>query len=184
VRGLVFLRALSSNGLMLSNCSRLVSLGDVVHDHNFNFLTANYFGPGYETEVWRLNRPKSEGYWEGEPVDLVYQGIFKLEPFTLLYYERGVDVHLQLPPEDYSVSLNLMISTHQMRGGPQHIFNTNKSIVSGFPEGTISSRRVQFLQLVGWIGDQETADRLDQIRKNSHCQRTRAAAQMALENIS
>lgn len=164
-----------------SEVARRLFSYDVVHDHNFNFLTANFFGPGYETEVWHLPKPREGGYDVNDRVDLEYQGRFRLAPKTLLWYECGSDVHLQLPPPDYSVSLNLMVSTKEMRSSPQHVFSPEAGMVSGFPEGTVASRRVQLIRMAARFNTPDTQELLARVYRSSHCRRTREAALQALE---
>lgn len=71
------------------------------HDHNFPFLTYGYLGPGYWSD-----------YYERAPDDagrpLRFVGRARLEPEQLMLYRMSRDVHAQLPPDSFSVSLNIL----------------------------------------------------------------------------
>jgi hypothetical protein len=156
---------------------------DLVHDHNFSFLTANYFGPGYETDVWQFTNPSIIKGEIGETVDLTFQGRLKLEPDTQIFFEQGVDIHSQVPPAEFSASINLLISDAAVRRRPQHIIDPVNKVISGYPAGTISSRRVTLMTLAAKLGTSETIDLLDQLGTVTPCSRTKSAALSAIENI-
>ncbi len=77
------------------------------HDHNFDFLTIGYMGPGYCSEYYEYDYEKVIGY-EGESVDLHYIETSCLEEGKILHYRAHKDVHHQLPAEALSVSINIM----------------------------------------------------------------------------
>jgi hypothetical protein len=157
---------------------------NLVHDHNFSFLTTNYFGPGYETDVWTYRHPGSVHGEIGEKVQLDFQGRLNLAPKTQIFFEQGVDVHTQLPPPDFSVSINLLITEAATRLRPQHIVDPVRSIITGYPLGTISSRRVVLMKIASEIGDGNTLDILDQIKKTTPCHRTRSASEGAIDKLT
>ncbi len=150
-----------------------------VHDHNFSFLTANCLGPGYETEVWINQSAKEDGHDIGETVHLDFQGRFKLSPFTQMYYEHGRDVHLQLPPSELTVSINLMLNDPAVRSRPQHGFDIAKSQVVDRPSGTMSMRRAQLIGMAARVGDANTLDVLDWLASASPCKVTRTVSRSA-----
>jgi hypothetical protein len=150
-----------------------------VHDHNFSFLTANCLGPGYETDVWINRSAKEDGHDLGESVQLDFQGRFTLSPFTQMYYEHGRDVHLQLPPSELTVSINLMFNDPAVRSRPQHGFDTVNSRVIDRPSGTMSMRRAQLIGMAARVGDANTLDILDWLASASPCKVTRTASKSA-----
>lgn len=77
------------------------------HDHNFDFLTIGYLGPGYWSEYYEYDYESVIGY-EGERVDLRYIETSCLEEGKILHYRAHKDVHHQLPAESLSVSINIM----------------------------------------------------------------------------
>jgi hypothetical protein len=79
------------------------------HDHNFDFFTVGYFGPGYTTHLYEYDYDDVSGV-PGESVDLKYSGTADLPPGKVMYYYANRDVHIQYPPEALSVSLNLLLT--------------------------------------------------------------------------
>ena len=77
------------------------------HDHNFDFLTLGYFGPGYASDYYEYDYEAVSG-WQGETAGLRFVERSTLSPGKLMLYRAHVDVHRQLPPESMSVSLNIM----------------------------------------------------------------------------
>ncbi|MCK9543855.1 MAG: transposase, partial [Novosphingobium sp.] len=77
------------------------------HDHNFDFLTIGYFGPGYWSEYYEFAYDSVAGYTD-EPVSLTPTGRHRLEEGRILHYRAHRDVHAQFPADALSVSLNVM----------------------------------------------------------------------------
>lgn len=78
------------------------------HDHNFNFLTLGYFGPGYWSDYYEYAFEEVDG-WRGEPVpSLTFIERTRLEEGKIQLYRANLDVHAQLPADSLSVSLNIM----------------------------------------------------------------------------
>lgn len=77
------------------------------HDHNFDFLTVGYCGPGYASDYYEDDFEAVAGY-PGEDAGLRFVERSVLSPGKLMLYRRHVDVHSQLPPESLSVSVNVM----------------------------------------------------------------------------
>lgn len=77
------------------------------HDHNFDFLTCGYFGPGYRSDYYEYDYAAVSGY-RGEPAGLRFIERSALSPGKLMHYRAHRDVHAQWPPESLSVSLNVM----------------------------------------------------------------------------
>lgn len=77
------------------------------HDHNFDFLTVGYCGPGYVSDDYEYDYDAVAGF-PGEEAGPRFAQRSALSPGTLMLYRRHVDVHRQLPPERLSVSLNVM----------------------------------------------------------------------------
>ncbi len=77
------------------------------HDHNFDFLTVGYRGPGYGSDYYTYDYGAVAGY-PGEDAGLRFAGRSVLSPGKLMLYRRHGDVHSQVPPESLSVSVNVM----------------------------------------------------------------------------
>jgi hypothetical protein len=80
---------------------------DYPHDHNFDLLTVACFGPGYRTQIFEYDRDQTSGA-PGELVDVQSRGVIHHAPGDVLLYEKCHDIHVQLPPEDVSVTLNVL----------------------------------------------------------------------------
>lgn len=80
---------------------------DLPHDHNFPFLTVGYHGPGYWSDDYRYDVGAIDGV-VGEPAGLRHVGRSRLDPGKVLLYRMRDDVHVQLPPDAFSVSLNIL----------------------------------------------------------------------------
>ena len=102
----------------------------VPHDHNFSFLTVGYSGPGYWSEYYEYDYDKVIGF-EGEKVDLRFVEKSRLEPGKVMLYRAHRDVHLQLPADEMSVSLNILgiSNSHEFRD--QYKFDVERSRISG-----------------------------------------------------
>ena len=79
----------------------------IAHDHNFDFLTAGYFGPGYRSDDYEIDYEAIAGF-TGEQVALRFVERSALHQGRLIHYRAHRDVHAQLPPLSTSVSLNVM----------------------------------------------------------------------------
>ncbi len=80
---------------------------DLPHDHNFPFLTVGYHGPGYWSDDYRYDVSAIDGC-VGEAAGLRHVGRSRLDPGKVLLYRMRDDVHVQLPPDAFSVSLNIL----------------------------------------------------------------------------
>jgi hypothetical protein len=80
---------------------------DLPHDHNFPFLTYGYEGPGYWSDYYDYDVAALTGL-PGEHAGLRFVERSRLEPGKLMLYRARRDVHVQLPPDSFSVSLNIL----------------------------------------------------------------------------
>lgn len=80
---------------------------DMPHDHNFPFLTYGYWGPGYWSDYYEYDVAALAGV-PGEAAGLRFVERARLEPERLMLYRMRRDVHVQLPPDAFSVSLNIL----------------------------------------------------------------------------
>jgi hypothetical protein len=69
--------------------------------------------------------------FSGEPVDLRFVERSRLEPGKVMLYRAHRDVHLQLPADEMSVSLNILgiSNSHEFRD--QYKFDVERSRISG-----------------------------------------------------
>lgn len=83
------------------------------HDHYFALLTLGYEGPGYETVIFEYDHEKVSGD-VGEKVDVRFLTRVKLPRGRVLFYRDSRDIHVQLPSEDFSISINVVVPKLQM----------------------------------------------------------------------
>lgn len=79
---------------------------DHAHDHNFSFLTVGYQGPGYWSDYYEYDTDIVG--LPGEAAGLRFVERARLDPGKVLLYRARTDVHVQLPPDSLSVSLNIL----------------------------------------------------------------------------
>jgi hypothetical protein len=132
----------------------------VPHDHDFDFLTVCCSAPGLASEVYRYDNAKIKGE-KGERVKIEYQGLITLRPGTAALFEGGKDIHIQLPPDELCITLNIM--------GPKHVelspfwFDVEKGCIVDWVDHT---QNVQSLLInVGRaLHDSQTVAHLTRIR--------------------
>lgn len=103
---------------------------NVPHDHNFSFLTVGYFGPGYWSDYYEYDYGRVVGY-PGERVNLRFVEKSRLEPGKVMLYRAHRDVHLQLPADEMSVSLNIVETSHSSVFRDQYRFDVEGSRIDG-----------------------------------------------------
>ncbi|WP_224247390.1 hypothetical protein [Hyalangium gracile] len=153
---------------------------DVPHDHDLDFLTVGYHGPGYETDLWEYERASIVGR-PGEPVVLTPRGRFRLSRGTVMHYRAHVDVHTQWPPEALSVSINLVSRTRRHRW-EQLLFDVEQGSVRAPVEGA-SRARATLCMAAAQLGDARTAALLERVAYERPCETTRLAALDGLANL-
>jgi hypothetical protein len=102
----------------------------VAHDHNFSFLTVGYLGPGYWSDYYEYDYGDVVGF-PGEEVNLRYIEKARLEEGKVMLYRAHKDVHLQLPADAMSVSLNIVETSHSTTFRDQYRFDLENSRIEG-----------------------------------------------------
>jgi hypothetical protein len=169
--------------LLPTDPRRRAILADVLsyfdfHDHNFSFITANYSGPGYETELYSYRRDEIVGY-PGEQLKLDYQGRHCLDNKTVMLYQEFYDVHSQLPPASPSSSINLMMTAESSGLTNQHFFSPHEGRITGYV-GSFSHKRVNAIGFARHFHNEETLALLERILESHECSRTRVEAAQVL----
>ncbi|NCP17640.1 MAG: transposase [Erythrobacter sp.] len=100
------------------------------HDHNFDFLTVGYFGPGYVSDYYEYDYESVEGR-PGEAVDLRFVERSALSPGRVLHYRAHRDVHCQHPPQSLSVSLNICAANPAQGWFDQYRFDVEEGRIDG-----------------------------------------------------
>ncbi|MCI5045305.1 MAG: hypothetical protein MRY72_11465 [Aquisalinus sp.] len=99
------------------------------HDHNFNFLTVGYFGPGYWSNYYEYNHDRIIGY-PGEQIDdLVFTEKRALSEGHIMLYRASCDVHEQLPADSMSISLNVLENSPRVRLTDQYSFDLERKAI-------------------------------------------------------
>lgn len=140
----------------------------VPHDHNFDFLTLGYHGPGYESDYWEYDYEDVLGLPD-EPVTLRDCGRRTLSPGTILHYRAHRDVHAQWPPQSLSISINVMATDPAQGWCDQYGFDPARGRVTGTlsPNSTETWLRVAVacgsdpaLDYAAHVGQRHPSDRL------------------------
>ncbi|GGW83906.1 transposase [Alteromonas halophila] len=142
------------------------------HDHNFNFLTVGYIGSGYWSDYYEYDYDKVIGY-PGESVNLKFVERSNLQEGKVMLYRAHLDVHDQLPADEYSISLNIMENSISNPMLDQYSFDTeNRKIKS-----IINNNGTKALFDVAVIaGDDSSYDVVDHIANNHLIERVRLNA--------
>lgn len=159
-------------GGSLGHEKRLYSY-DAPHDHNFDFLTFGFYGPGYTTDVWQYDYHSD--LQTGDKVDLKYVGRDSLQSGDIMFYKKSRDVHAQYPPEDLSISINLLVKARDVATRQQFYFDVRSNTVAGMVVGP-TLRRKELMDIAGALAIQDAVEPLIEIAMKYPCKRTRHAA--------
>ena len=142
------------------------------HDHNFTFLTVGYIGPGYWSDYYEYEYDQVVGY-AGEKVDLRFVERSRLEPGQVLLYRKHRDVHLQMPPDEMSVSLNILAVSRTSDFRDQYKFDVERREVAALinPSGLEA-----LVGLAGRFGGENGRDLVDSFAERHPSERVRFAA--------
>jgi hypothetical protein len=145
---------------------------ELPHDHNFDFLTVGYFGPGYWSDYWEYDYEAVAGAI-GEPAALRFMGRERLEPGKLMHYRAHRDVHSQLPPDRLSVSLNVMHAGGAQGWTDQYRFDTERNVIAGVLGAGASE---VFLRIAVGLGSEEAMNLAESFARSHPSDRMRLAA--------
>ena len=173
--GSAFLRAAiwpAESDLMFSTSGAASFVYGTPHDHNFDFLTVGYCGPGYASDYYAYDYDDVAGY-PGEQVKMRPQGRHILTPGTVMLYRKHRDIHSQLPPASLSVSLSVIrvdpaqawFDQYGFGGdiGPDHgtvtrLLNANPN--EAMLRVAVASRAQAALDYAEWVGTAHPSSRL------------------------
>lgn len=141
------------------------------HDHNFDFLTVGYFGPGYRSDYYEYDYEDVTGY-RGEIADLRFVERSALHEGRLMHYRAHRDVHSQLPPEATSISLNIMHVDAAQGWCDQYGFDLDSNAVTGVLNPTSTET---FLRCAIGLGTAEALDLAERFGKGHPSDRLRLA---------
>jgi hypothetical protein len=124
------------------------------HDHNFDFLTLGYFGPGYWSDYYEFDYEEVAG-WRGEPVALRPLGRKRLEPDTIMHYRAHRDVHTQHPAESLSATINIIHAGGAQAWLDQYSFDCEQSRLGRILSNGSSEA---FIRIAVGLGGEEAFD--------------------------
>ncbi len=142
------------------------------HDHNFDFLTLGYVGPGYWSDYWEYDHESVAGAID-EPAGLRFVERSRLEPGKILHYRAHRDVHSQHPPDALSVSLNVMHAGGAQGWLDQYRFDVERDRIAGVLSPGASE---VFLRIAVGLGVPEALDLADRFARAHPSDRMRLSA--------
>ena len=147
------------------------------HDHNFDFLTLGYFGPGYWSDYYEYDYAAVAGF-AGEAVpSLRFIERTRLDPGKIMLYRAHLDIHAQFPADALSVSLNIMRTHGAQAWLDQYRFDLERGAVAArLAPGSTET----FLRLAVGLGGAEAYDLAEQFARRHPSDRLRFAAWDAL----
>jgi len=145
---------------------------ELPHDHNFDFLTVGYFGPGYVSDYYEYDYAAVAGL-VGEQAGLRFVERSTLDPGKVMHYRAHLDVHSQLPPAALSVSINIMHAGGGQGWLDQYRFDPASDTVSGVLSAGASEI---FLRTAVGLGHAEAHDLADSFARNHVSDRMRLVA--------
>lgn len=153
------------------------------HDHNFSFMTVGYFGSGYATSIYEYDPELIAGI-PGEQVQLRFLEKTTLPVGKVMFYRAGRDVHSQEHPEEFSISLNLMLARPEVDWSNQYWFDLNKHTIQDFVQRPSVSGRLALCQLARVLGNGATINILESIASHHEMPRVRASAYESLAALT
>ncbi len=153
---------------------------DVPHDHNFPFLTYGYLGPGYWSDYYEYDVAQVVGV-PGEQVALRFIERSRLDPGKLMLYRARRDIHVQLPPDSFSVSLNILGADPAQPWQDQFRFDLGRGVIDGILTTTAAEALVV---LAAHLGGGNGLDLAADLAQRHPFPRMRATALQALASAA
>lgn len=153
---------------------------DLPHDHNFNFLTVGYLGPGYISDYYEHDATDVAGY-PGEALDLHFVERSALAEGKVMLYRAHRDIHCQLPPERLSVSLNIMDEGEHIPWRDQFIVNLEHGSIARAPS---LSQSEALLRAAVHQGGEDARDVAQDFARRHPVARVRANALLSLAAVA
>ncbi len=155
----------------------------VFHDHNFDFVTAGYAGPGYRTSIYEYDG--RVGGYIGEKVPLKFLEDTMLPQGKVMMFRRGRDIHSQLYPDELSISLNILFQSDTRVPDDAYTFDIAADVgtitsYSGSPDCAV----VSLLDMARCLPGDKTADVIAAMSASHQSGRVRAASYEALAKLA
>jgi hypothetical protein len=149
------------------------------HDHNFNFLTVGYFGPGYWSNYYEYEYEDVVGY-RSEPVALRFIERSRLHQGKIMLYRAHIDVHDQAPADALSISINIMHTSGAQAWLDQYSFDLENHRIGRIISNGSSEA---FLRIAVGMGCPEARDLAENFGGSHASDRMRLAAWGALASV-
>jgi hypothetical protein len=157
-----------------------LTLDAIAHDHNFAFMTGGYFGSGYATVLYEYDARALAGV-PGERVDLRLVKRTTLPQGKVMFYRATEDVHRQERPEEFSISINLVVPTLSLTRA-QRFFDVSTGRVSATSH-LAQGRPLALCELASHVGGETTAQLLADVAQRNPIPHLRAAAFESLSSL-
>lgn len=151
------------------------------HDHNFHFVTTAFSGSGYESDLYEYDRSKVAGE-PGEEVDLHFIERVCFRQGDLMAYRAFSDAHVQHPPKEMSVSLNLVATSPEMAMRRQFLFEPETHRLQDRVDNT-DEKSAKFIQMAAHLGDENTIELLLHLASSHPLDAIRQTAQGELHRM-
>ena len=158
----------------------LSNVYEKAHCHNFNLLTVGYYGAGYETVIYEYDRAKIQGF-PGEHAPLRFLERTRLSRGKVMFFRPGRDVHVQLYPEEFSISLNLIgIPPRGEKIFDQFNFDIKSQQIVSFLN---PCSRSTLIRMAASFGNAVTSRILSDLRVSHYSPRVRLASLKSLSRL-
>ncbi len=148
------------------------------HNHDFRFLTVGHFGPGYVTDLCEVDPDAIRGE-PGEYVEMRNRRTEQLSPGKVIYFDTFSDVHIQHPPQELSISINLILGVDNWKR-EQYAFDLRSSRLVGGVDQSPVGRTIACLDFASYFADDATMGLLDEFARDATFSRVRSAARKAI----
>lgn len=150
------------------------------HDHNFPFLTYGYLGPGYWSDYYEYDGAAVSGV-PGSDAGLRFVERSRLDPGKLMLYRMQRDVHVQLPPDSFSISLNILGQHPSHPWVDQYRFDIARGTIV---EGLTTAPSEALVTLAANLGGNNGIDLVEHLVRHHPHPRMRYTAAVALESVA
>ncbi|MCH2071020.1 hypothetical protein [Acinetobacter pittii] len=144
----------------------------IAHDHDFSFLTVGHYGSGYYTETYEYDYDSVIGE-TGESIEMKKISFNQLKLGQTYLFRAGKEIHQQRSPDDFSISLNLIVRKRgQQRFNDQYAFDLkNKKIIRPLENDTF--KRAQTVHLIADLLGSKCSESFWKLKDSHSCRRTR-----------
>jgi hypothetical protein len=158
---------------------------DQAHDHNFDLLSYAYCGSGYRTDIYEYDYASVVGYL-GERVALEPLGNHQHRTGDCLFYRCSKDIHFQRPPDQPSITLNVIPLGNQHGLVDQYFFeiegrDSDVGTLVRHADSNIENRKTLF-DIAKQLPSPKISRVLADVVQSYACQRSRCEALRALRS--